>query len=102
MSVPEDAKSNSRAVTLNEAIGALAQSDAATVAGGGGGTGATVEGSGLHRMLVETVRDYAIFALDAAGYNLSWNAGAERLKGYTAEEIIGRHFSTFYPAEDLA
>src|SRR5688572_1237614 len=102
MSVPEDAKSNSRGVTPTEAFGALAQSDAATFAGAGGATGTTLEGSGLYRMLVETVRDYAIFALDAAGYILSWNAGAERLKGYTAEEIIGRHFSTFYPAEDLA
>jgi PAS domain S-box-containing protein len=43
------------------------------------------------------VRDYAIFALDPKGYILSWNAGAEKLKGYTAEEITGKHFSVFYP-----
>ncbi|HSU16447.1 MAG TPA: PAS domain S-box protein [Longimicrobium sp.] len=56
----------------------------------------------LHRLLVESVRDYAIFVLDRTGHVLTWNPGVERLKGYTADEIIGRHFSTFYPAEDLA
>ena len=56
----------------------------------------------LHRLLVDRVLDYAIFALDPNGYILSWNAGAERLKGYTPEEIIGKHFSIFYPAEDIA
>jgi PAS domain S-box-containing protein len=56
----------------------------------------------LYRLLVATVRDYAIFALDATGHVLTWNAGAEHLKGYTASEIIGRHFSVFYPAEDVA
>ena len=57
---------------------------------------------GLYRLLVESVRDYAIFALDATGVIISWNAGAERIKGYSANEIIGRHFSTFYTPEDLA
>ena len=52
----------------------------------------------LFRLLVESVGDYAIFMLDPAGYVLSWNAGAERIKGYASEDIIGRHFSTFYPA----
>lgn len=51
----------------------------------------------LYRALVQTVRDYAIFALDRTGHVLTWNAGAERLKQYTPEEIIGRHFSVFYP-----
>lgn len=51
---------------------------------------------------MDSVRDYAIFMLDADGYVQSWNAGAERIKGYTPEEIIGKHFSIFYPAEDLA
>ena len=60
-------------------------------------TGVAGEGSGLYQLLVESVRDYAIFALDANGYVLSWNAGAERLKGYRAHEIIGQHFSVFYP-----
>ncbi len=56
----------------------------------------------LHRLLVEQVQDYAIFVLDPEGRILSWNRGAERLKGYAAEEIIGRHFSVFYPPEDRA
>ena len=55
---------------------------------------------GLYRLLVDSVRDYAIFALDPTGHVLSWNAGAERFKGYTASEIIGKHFSIFYPMED--
>jgi PAS domain S-box-containing protein len=54
------------------------------------------------RMLVEAVQDYAIFTLDADGHVNSWNVGAERLKGYKANEILGRHFSTFYPPEDIA
>ena len=55
----------------------------------------------LYRLLVESVKDYAIFALDPNGYIVSWNPGAERFKGYTAPEIIGKHFSVFYPPEDL-
>jgi PAS domain S-box-containing protein len=51
------------------------------------------------RLLVEGVRDYAIFMLDANGYIVTWNAGAERIKGYKASEIIGQHFSKFYPQE---
>ena len=54
------------------------------------------------RLLVESVRDYAIFMLDPAGHVLTWNAGAERFKGYRADEIIGQHFSRFYPPEALA
>jgi PAS domain S-box-containing protein len=54
------------------------------------------------RRLVSSVRDYAIFMLDPAGHILSWNRGARHLKGYEDEEIIGRHFSTFYTAEDRA
>jgi len=54
------------------------------------------------RLLVESVKDYAIFMLDADGRVSSWNAGAERIKGYRAEEIIGQHFSRFYPPEDVA
>jgi PAS domain S-box-containing protein len=56
----------------------------------------------LHRLLVENVRDYAIFALDPKGHIVSWNAGAARIKGYTAAEILGNHFSIFYPPEDIA
>jgi PAS domain S-box-containing protein len=64
--------------------------------------GIAVDAGELNRILVESVRDYAIFALDPRGHVLSWNPGAERIKGYTAAEIIGRHFSVFFPAEDLA
>ena len=53
------------------------------------------------RLLVEAVRDYAIFMLDPEGRILTWNAGAERIKGYRAEEAIGKHFSIFYPPEDI-
>jgi len=53
------------------------------------------------RLLVESVKDYAIFMLDPAGRVSSWNAGAERIKGYGAQEIIGQHFSKFYPREDV-
>ena len=60
------------------------------------------EKGGLYRLLVDSVCDYAIFALDRTGHVLSWNAGAERLKGYSADEIIGRHFSIFYPPERIA
>ncbi|HEV3106262.1 MAG TPA: ATP-binding protein [Trinickia sp.] len=53
------------------------------------------------RILVESVQDYAIFMLDPDGYIASWNTGAQKIKGYHAQEIIGRHFSIFYPPEDL-
>ena len=55
-----------------------------------------------YRLLVQEVKDYAIFMLDPKGRILSWNAGAQRLKGYTPQEIIGKHFSIFYRKEDIA
>src|SRR5688572_17128982 len=58
-------------------------------------------GEDLFRLLVERVKDYAIFVLDPNGIVVSWNAGAENIKGYCAEEIIGHHFSRFYPAEAI-
>jgi PAS domain S-box-containing protein len=76
--------------------------EAATFAGTQTEGGAVAESTGLYQLLVESVLDYAIFALDPGGYVISWNAGAQRLKGYTRDEIVGRHFSTFYPPEDLA
>jgi PAS domain S-box-containing protein len=54
-----------------------------------------------YRMLVDGVRDYAIFMLDLRGQILSWNVGAEKVKGYKAEEIIGRNFSCFFPPEEI-
>jgi PAS domain S-box-containing protein len=58
-------------------------------------------GGRVYQLMVESVRDYAIFMLDPAGYIASWNTGAERIKGYAADEIIGRHFSVFYPQSDI-
>jgi PAS domain S-box-containing protein len=55
----------------------------------------------LLQHMVEGVKDYAIFLLDTKGYIASWNAGAERMKGYHEEEILGKHFSCFYTKEDL-
>ncbi len=52
------------------------------------------------KLLVQGVTDYAIYMLDPEGYVVSWNAGAERIKGYTAHEIVGQHFSEFYIKED--
>ena len=51
--------------------------------------------------MVESVTDYAIVMLDPEGLAASWNAGAERIKGYSAEEIVGQHFSRFYLQEDI-
>ncbi|MDB5964303.1 MAG: luxQ1 [Polaromonas sp.] len=54
------------------------------------------------RLLVDAVQDYGIFMLDAEGIVVSWNAGAQRIKQYLPDEVIGRHFSMFYPAEAIA
>jgi len=53
------------------------------------------------RLLVDSVKEYAIFMLDAEGNIASWNTGAQRMKGYRADEIVGQHFSRFYPQEDI-
>src|SRR5262249_380580 len=54
------------------------------------------------RLMIDNVRDYAIFMLDPQGRVATWNAGAQRIKGFSADEIIGQHFSRFYGPEDLA
>jgi PAS domain S-box-containing protein len=59
------------------------------------------ENEELFHLMISGVKDYAIFMLDAAGRVASWNEGAERIKGYKADEIVGRHFSCFYPAKDI-
>jgi PAS domain S-box-containing protein len=59
-----------------------------------------IDESGRYRLLVDAIHDYAIFMLDADGYVASWNPGAQRFKGYEASEILGQHFSRFYPPED--
>src|SRR3954463_2274593 len=58
-------------------------------------------GSRIYQLMVESVKDYAIFMLDPAGYIASWNQGAQRIKGYSADEIIGRHFSVFYTEDAI-
>ncbi|KAA0579397.1 PAS domain-containing sensor histidine kinase [Azospirillum sp. Sh1] len=61
-----------------------------------------ISGERQFRLLVQSVVDYAIFMLDPTGVIRSWNAGAARMKGYAADEIIGQHFSSFYTPEDRA
>jgi PAS domain S-box-containing protein len=63
---------------------------------------AALESERRFRLLVQAVTDYAIFMLDLEGNVANWNAGAERIKSYTATEIVGQHFSRFYTAEDIA
>jgi PAS domain S-box-containing protein len=80
----------------------LAVNDAAQFARASKANDSANEGDGLYRLLVESVRDYAIFALDPKGHILSWNPGAQRFKGYTRDEIVGKHFSIFYTEEEKA
>jgi PAS domain S-box-containing protein len=63
---------------------------------------APTEAAEIFRLLVDSVQDYAIFMLDISGRILTWNPGAERIKGYSVAEAIGLHFSVFYPPEDVA
>lgn len=62
---------------------------------------ALLQGAEIFRLLVQGITDYAIYMLDPTGRVSSWNAGAERFKGYTANEILGQHFSRFYTPEDI-
>lgn len=62
----------------------------------------TTQDEGRYRLLVNAITDYAIYMLDPEGRVVSWNAGAERFKGYTPVEIVGEHFSRFYSDEDQA
>jgi len=55
----------------------------------------------MMQLLIDNVRDYAILLLDPEGHVLTWNSAAERLKGWTADEIVGQHFSRFYPPEEI-
>jgi len=63
---------------------------------------ALAESEGRFRSMMAAVKDYAIFMLDPLGHVSSWNTGAERIKGYRAEEILGQHFSRFYLQQDIA
>ena len=75
----------------------VGEREAATFAQSGGATGLVTQAAGLYQLLVESVRDYAIFMLDPDGRVATWNEGARRIKGYESDEIIGQHFSVFYP-----
>jgi PAS domain S-box-containing protein len=86
---------STRAQAANAAIGTRAQAVS-------GPTGPAQQGDDAFRLLVNAVEDYAIFLLDPAGIILSWNTGAQRIKGYTADEIIGQHFARFYPPDAVA
>src|SRR6185437_13763532 len=79
-----------RSVTLLQQQAVAMQSEAALV-----------QSEQRFRLFVEAVRDYAIFMLDPQGNIATWNTGAERIKGYKPWEIIGQHFSVFYPEDDL-
>lgn len=70
---------------------------------GKSGTGRipTVNELDKYKLLVDSIQDYAIFLMDKDGYIQTWNKGAQKNKGYTAEDIIGKHFSTFYMLEDI-
>ena len=61
---------------------------------------APLQHEGIFRALVDSVKDYAIFVLDPQGYIMTWNEGARRFKLYDPAEIIGKHFSVFYPESD--
>ena len=60
------------------------------------------ESAELFKLLVNSIKDYAIFSIDLDGFILNWNQGAEYIKGYSSNEIIGKHISIFYTAEDVA
>src|SRR6185436_12413372 len=68
---------------------------------GAGLRGLTVVDPRIFEYLVDQTKDYAVFFLDTDGRIMTWNQGAARIKGYAAEEIIGRHFSTFYTRESV-
>src|ERR1039457_5263566 len=61
---------------------------------------ASLTDDGRYRLLIEAVTDYAIYLLDPSGVVTTWNAGAQRFKGYASDEIIGQHISRFYSKED--
>jgi rsbT co-antagonist protein RsbR len=80
----------------------MARDDATTRLPAGAGSGQTGAGrSAFFRMLAESMTDYAIIMLDTAGKVLTWNRGAEHIMGYIGDEIVGRHFSCFYPKEKI-
>jgi PAS domain S-box-containing protein len=65
-------------------------------------TDALKQSEEMFRLIVSNIKDYAIIVLDPEGQVISWNGGAQRIKGYATDEIVGQHFSVFYPPDDLA
>src|SRR5882672_1378086 len=59
-----------------------------------------LKGDAGYRLMIESIRDHAIFMLDSEGVVTNWNAGAERINGFSSDQILGKHFSIFYPQED--
>jgi PAS domain S-box-containing protein len=84
---------------MNAAVAAVAVRRAVGYGGAMNALPQLPQGEDLFRLLVARVKDYAIFVLDPNGIVISWNEGAENIKGYQANEIIGHHFSRFYPPE---
>ena len=63
---------------------------------------ALLQGERVHQLMADNAGDFAIFLLDSKGYVASWNKGAQQIKGYSREEIVGKHFSVFYTIDDRA
>jgi len=84
-----------RTQTLNDELSDGAREQTAALADA---NEATQQSEDRFRLLVNGVKDYALFMLDPSGKVTSWNAGAEHINGYTAQEIVGQHFSVFYEA----
>jgi PAS domain S-box-containing protein len=83
----------------------VSETETQAARGAPGGAGALMRSpadDSVFQLFVESVREYAIFMLDPRGYVTTWNAGAERMKSWRADEIIGQHFSVFFPPEEVA
>jgi PAS domain S-box-containing protein len=96
--ISERKKAEKELLDINDRLEALVQERAVLLAQTTGKLRASEEQS---RLILEGVKSHAIILLDPVGNVTSWNPGAERIKGYTAEEIIGRHFSCFYPPTEI-
>jgi PAS domain S-box-containing protein len=98
-----EAHTTEKLFTVGSSVSAAAASAAAPQRDSSGSELAEAlrESEERYRMLLDGIQNYAIFMMDAQGRILSWNAGAERIKGYTSDQIIGRNFSCFFPPEEV-
>jgi PAS domain S-box-containing protein len=98
-----EAYTTEKLFTVGSSVSAAAASAAAPQRDSSGSELAEAlrESEERYRMLLDGIQNYAIFMMDAQGRILSWNAGAERIKGYTSDQIIGRNFSCFFPPEEV-